>query len=607
MNKDKKYENIIFCDDYTAFKFFKKKLSFNNYKILTVSPFFKKKDDLNVSYLEKKWKPEKIKDFQNEIKESTIKIYKKISLHNKKLTYEALIASRCIMKFYRDLYKLSLLKNDDLENERIIINTYKDNKLINFDWSIFLKSNKRIKIYKYYHEDNKRLIFKKNFFYIYQIFLNNSFREIIIKILLKIPIISVFFFNKLLILKGSELSTTIAYDFLYHGYYPINLNKNYKKINNIKNDNYNVEKFNLIKKLIYIEVENILKKKVASAFVHLGINYFFKNLENNFNKFNKNYLNYKAQNMKYNSNNSLLLTSTPLSLNSEENFSIFKYFSSDLKINIISVQEAIKNEINIIPNEDIAVSEINISDYHLTFNDISRNFENNQELKKGIAITYGSSLRFKHLLYKFRRNKNLIKYDKIKPIYVSTSVMRGNVNGFRNSLNDLDNLEIELDIIKNVLNKCTNKITYKPYDYINERYIQNNFIRKYIDGCKNINFLNTKIDMRNLLNKFNIYVTMRATSTVSWLILGNRPLIYINSKIKNPLNKDMYNKFQKSFFVFDYEDENFYCKITNFLNMNIKEIDRLWALKLNDRKNLINELFTYKNSTSINSLIKEIK
>ena len=130
------------------------------------------------------------------------------------------------------------------------------------------------------------------------------------------------------------------------------------------------------------------------------------------------------------------------------------------------MQEAIKNEINLIPNEDISIAEINVSDIHLTFNPISTIFENSQILRKGVAITYGSPLKFKKKFV-----KNNIKFNinsKPKYVFISTTVLRGNINGFRNSLNDYDNLELEIDIIRNVLGKSKNKFTYKPYGLVLE-------------------------------------------------------------------------------------------------------------------------------------------
>ena len=67
-----------------------------------------------------------------------------------------------------------------------------------------------------------------------------------------------------------------------------------------------------------------------------------------------------------------------------------------------------------------------------------------------------------------------------------------------------------------------------------------------------------------------------ATSTLSWAIYSNKPIIFINYSDRSLIAKDIYSKFSKSFFLINYEDVDFYKKVLEIINQPLNNINLLW-------------------------------
>ena len=76
-----------------------------------------------------------------------------------------------------------------------------------------------------------------------------------------------------------------------------------------------------------------------------------------------------------------------------------------------------------------------------------------------------------------------------------------------------------------------------------------------------------------------------ATSTVSWAIMSNIPLIFINYRYIAPLKIDAYKLFKKSLFFLIYNSKNFINDIISFVNKDFEEINMLWEKKVYLEKN----------------------
>ena len=109
---------------------------------------------------------------------------------------------------------------------------------------------------------------------------------------------------------------------------------------------------------------------------------------------------------------------------------------------------------------------------------------------------------------------------------------------------------------------------------------------------KNIELYDTKIDMRYLISQHRVCVTTKATSTLSWLVMSGKPVVFINSKKDMPLTLDANKYFSKGLFLFDDDDDGFYENIKEFLSQPIEIIEKQWEKKGKDRALMIKRFFS---------------
>ena len=161
-----------------------------------------------------------------------------------------------------------------------------------------------------------------------------------------------------------------------------------------------------------------------------------------------------------------------------------------------------------------------------------------------------------------------------------------------------------MKIISSVLNKINSQVYYKPYPEINRRYFDQDPAINLIQKSNKIIIMENNVDARYILSNYQIVICGSATSTLSWAIMSNRPLVFINYKNHASLNNIAYNSLKKSVFLFDFDDKNFSKNIISFLNLPIEKIKELWKIKLRERKSFIkNFISDYKENRNIFNLI----
>ena len=148
---------------------------------------------------------------------------------------------------------------------------------------------------------------------------------------------------------------------------------------------------------------------------------------------------------------------------------------------------------------------------------------------------------------------------------------------------------------KYVFNKLSYKILYKSYPEENKRYADKNPVLEEAKISKNIKLFTDIVDMRYFISNFKVFITSRATSTLSWLVFSNKPVIFINWINDNQLNQEAYESFSKGIFVFNSNDEYFYEKLFKFLSLPISEIESLYENKKEARTIMIKEYFSEYN------------
>jgi hypothetical protein len=176
-------------------------------------------------------------------------------------------------------------------------------------------------------------------------------------------------------------------------------------------------------------------------------------------------------------------------------------------------------------------------------------------------------------------------------VYVSTNLYKGNIAWFGTYLTDYHRAKKEQLFVISVLSKLPHKVRYKAYPMDNKRFPDRDPVFDDIDCLENIQLFDQKIDMRYLLDDHRVLITSMATSTIGWLVMSGKPVVFINWKNNSPLTKDAHRYFSDGLFLFD-DDDDFHHNLFVFLSQPIEEIERLYDLKKDARSVMINRFFS---------------
>ncbi|MEC7834410.1 MAG: hypothetical protein VX585_00095, partial [Pseudomonadota bacterium] len=180
---------------------------------------------------------------------------------------------------------------------------------------------------------------------------------------------------------------------------------------------------------------------------------------------------------------------------------------------------------------------------------------------------------------------------KQRPIlFVSTALYAGYFQDRTFPQTDIDIAKREKRILEGILNRIPHPVDYKPYPAI--RYADPDPILKIIPKLKNLRITGTHTDLRYLLHKYRIVITSRATSTICWCIMSEKPMVFIETGDGYALRKKAKKSFKKSLFYFEEKKKGFQKDILQFLSQPIEEIERQWHGKKSARMRLINKFFS---------------
>ena len=120
------------------------------------------------------------------------------------------------------------------------------------------------------------------------------------------------------------------------------------------------------------------------------------------------------------------------------------------------------------------------------------------------------------------------------------------------------------------------------------------------------------MDYRYLRSAFDIIVTGTLTSTFSWCISADKPLIYFDSNTIYPLADDnLRESLENSVFYINIDNKNWEIELLKYLKLPYKELINEWKNKSEFRKNFIKEyIFSdvnmtgYKSAKFINKIIQ---
>ena len=97
---------------------------------------------------------------------------------------------------------------------------------------------------------------------------------------------------------------------------------------------------------------------------------------------------------------------------------------------------------------------------------------------------------------------------------------------------DLEKAKIEINILN--LLKTKKQIFYKLYPEVRKRYYEDNPCIKFAKNINNVNIIKESYDARYLLKYSKLLICASASSTISWALLSERPVVFINFKYMAP-------------------------------------------------------------------------
>lgn len=232
----------------------------------------------------------------------------------------------------------------------------------------------------------------------------------------------------------------------------------------------------------------------------------------------------------------------------------------------------------------VAGFENNYADWVMAFNTLSSKMSNANPFAHGTSLPVGFPKDY------FRNIGR--KPDPASPpvLFVSTTLYVGNQQSLSGSLSDIEAAEREIGIVSEVLDKIPHQVVYKPYPSV--RYADPDPIHQAVRAAGNIEFFGEGFDLRYEVGKHKVVITSRGTSTVSWCVMSDRPLVFIDYPDHMPLTDAAREAFRKGVFLFEVRKEGWRDDLRAFLSKPISEIEAEWDEKSADRARLISDFFT---------------
>jgi len=560
------YESV-FCDSYDALISAYKHGLNRNANIYSNAPAVIMQCNDSI-YIEDYWSREKLKIFQSSINSYSIKLFDKLK-ENKCIGHEeSLVVLQSFVNFQKVIYKSACLTEIDIQEPRLIIEVEgyggANGNNMNTPWSYLLQDNKALGIYSYRLPDSNWQALSTKGISIWSRIKLGGIETIVYRIISRISkyLPKRFIRGIVLVPSENELVIEACAHLVKHRIFPVELTSKGSALCSSYSDNIDI-----VKKCISEIISQRVNEYVCSTVSIRCIELFYQNLEKNLLSFYNQLDIWRNTLDQYDNTKSIVLANSLAS----PSLTALSKVCTDKNIPVVTAQHGITAEINALHSCFTPVYESNYSDLFMAYNNMSKIVSDSSYYRKGDSCISGISsrhLRVKERAINFPNNPSLV--------YVSNNLYTGNMNGVANWLTDLEQCKNEIEIISNVLSKLSCNVTYKTYPEENRRYSDLDPVFSEINKFENIKVMDEKVDMRFLLPNYDLIMSTTASSTLAWLILTEKPFIYIYRSSHAPLNKDAYSEFSKSIFLFNADKEGYADEILSLLSQPYEKIISQW-------------------------------
>ena len=225
------------------------------------------------------------------------------------------------------------------------------------------------------------------------------------------------------------------------------------------------------------------------------------------------------------------------------------------------------------------------SDLAVTFNEPMAALCRNNVYGGGDAVAAGLPGEYRRLARRQRRPTS-------EPVlwYLSTSLHQGNAGRLHRGINDVDMALQERALVRNVFARVPRKIVIKPYPVV--RYLDPDPVLSEARALPNVEVYEDRLDFRYVARRAGLLLTRGATSTLSWCLASERPLLFINSSRTMPLRPGLVAPVGEAIFLFDGDAADFYDRLREFLLRPFDEIARDWEDRAAARRALVRGVFS---------------
>ena len=578
-----KYENV-FCDSLQALEW-----AYNNG--LSKSAVIKSSapamllSNKNIFNLENRWSTDELIKFQGTIQKLTKDIFDLVLSINNTERELALTVALFVYRFQKNIYKAACLCEDDFTDNTLFIyvdgETGPAGNIMNYPWdellisnALFSKVNYTLTNDKWKVNDIRKTSYWKR--------LNVAGYETIAyrlatKLTNKLP---GFIFNKEVLMPNeNELNIEIASSLLMRGV-KITRVEPHKNSSSLESKALNMDK-----ELIYSTILPVIRERVERwvdpSAVNITMSLFKPSLEKHIYQFNS-LVNGWSKTI-----NSSSKVKKAVLVNSPGNIKChaLSYVCRRSGIPVMASQHGVTIEISKAHSMLHVALDNSIADVIFSYNKKITDIEKSSYFDNAKHHVVGMPMRL------IRMNSSYIfSKSKLPIVYISLNLYRRGLSVSSNT--DYRNAKFERKIINKVLNVLPHIVCYKTYPEDNRRYADIDPILNDVKAASNIELFSEKIDMRYLLSKYRVLVTTCATSTLGWVVMSGKPVVFINQKNKSPLTDDAHKILSKGLFLFDDNDRDFHNKLKIFLSQSIEEIDKLWKKKRSSRECMIKDYFS---------------
>lgn len=252
----------------------------------------------------------------------------------------------------------------------------------------------------------------------------------------------------------------------------------------------------------------------------------------------------------------------------------------DREIPVISGQHGVSREIEATYHDcRSVVYENTLTDIFFAYNDASVEAGNLSPFRYGKSIVAGLSRDYTRVM---KRRAPRVKKG---ILYVSTALLSGNINMLKGSFTDIDRVQFEWEMVKQVFSTLNDKVVYKAYHSGTARYPEEKFLREHIANYPQIEYFDEPLELVDFpIKKHRLIISCRATSSIAWCLMAGTPLLVINFPRESPFKSSVEAELRKSVFFLSADDYEFFRKVRELCNMDPERLIERWSAKKDHRK-----------------------